>query len=81
MKKVLIGLVIAVMMTGSGYAQIVLLKSSKTLPTDFHIVCIDGYKFVHASRLEYSSNDTNAIAGALVQHFSIQDGKSLPTQC
>ena len=78
MKKVLIGLVITVMITGSLYSQIVLLnkKEDAVVSTNLYTVCVDGYKFVLTTR-----SRGEAVTDALVQHFSIQDDKSLPTQC
>ena len=91
MKKVLLGLVIAVMMTGSGYS----IPIVKVLGTkDFQAfvitnVCIDNYKFVISHRKEIIDRYTMDMDGGfgvsatsnIAQHFSIQDGKSLPTQC
>ena len=50
MKKVLIGLVIAVMMTGSGYADARVLFTS-TMGNNLYVktICVDGFKFVLAS--------------------------------
>ena len=79
MKKVLCGLVIALMMTGSGYAKISngegnikVLENRNKPDTDWKRIrtyCIHGYMFVSIEG--YSSN----------QIFTNQDGKSLPKKC
>ena len=93
MKKVLCGLVIAVMMTGSGYTETVKLNQNK-VDSSIYIstLCVDGYKFVMAHRTKTSKNRHSlpsrgeehtgvSTTNNITQHFSIQDGKSLPTQC
>tara|TARA_R110002012_G_scaffold321871_2_gene552011 strand:- start:6908 stop:7162 length:255 start_codon:yes stop_codon:yes gene_type:complete len=84
MKKVLCGLVIALMMTGSGYAKkfsdgtgnIILLELRVEKDTDYMKVrtyCIHGNMFVSflSGNDGFSSN----------QVFTNQDGKSLPKEC
>jgi len=84
MKKVLCGLVIALMMTGSvdakkfsdGTGNIRILEMRSEKDTDYMKVrtyCIHGNMFVSFSRIKerFSSN----------QVFTNQDGKSLPKEC
>ena len=84
MKKVLCGLVIAIMMTGSGYAETVgdnikslesiKLKGKKGKPGAFiKTYCVYDYLFIGFANFEHIQTHS--------QHFSIQDGKSMPTKC
>ena len=94
MKKILLGLIIVLMMTSDGYAEIKL-KETKVLMDSIHIstVCVDGYKFVIAHRtargrsgykkLDEGISTTNEIT----QHYSYV-GEALgnpplvrPTRC
>ena len=81
MKKVLLGLVIAVMMTGSLKAEIRPIDSKRSLKSDrlIYTTCVDGYLFVDISRRTFGKSTYEA--PSITQHFSIQNGKSLPTQC
>ena len=88
MKKVLLGLVIAVMITKNVSAEIRFIEEGKPEMTGgdsiyVSTVCVDGYKFVIAHRTRHSDSDNRipSTTNDITQHFSIQDGINLPTKC
>ena len=88
MKKALCGLVIALMMTGSGYAQgygqIKILKTVRLteINTSISTVCVESFKFVIALKNPDNIGKINNATIQLTQLFENRyDTASTPVRC
>jgi len=82
MKKIIGIIFISLMFANIGFAEMRLIEKGEG--TMFRTTCIDGYKFVSASK-SFSSGQTHRAYGAMglsiTQAFEERDGKSLPAKC
>ena len=95
MKKILCGLVIALMMTGNGYAELRTMgpnadkrHNGNYMKGGYYLnfVCVDGYKFVVGKSYPHTLDTRSTLTDSpqtlsVTQVFEKLDGHSVPKEC
>jgi hypothetical protein len=78
MRRIILIIIASLMFANIGFAEMSFIEEKKIEADNLFIrittVCIDGYKFVVATK-------TGKIERNIVQAFEERDGKSLPAKC